>query len=167
MTDEEFIKLAYATGRVKDVSEAFDEYPPEEEWHKGRIENVFCEENIEYGPYGIGDIVFVKKYKYYNGNPGYDHFFVIISQNNLAVPIESFGLLISSRLEKLQYKSNILLKKDDENGLNKDSIVKTDNIYKIDMNEIVFKIGKVDLDKVEEYKKLYLKFNNKKRKDKI
>ncbi len=26
MTDEEFIKLAYATGRVKDVSEAFDEF---------------------------------------------------------------------------------------------------------------------------------------------
>ena len=35
MTDEEFIKLAYATGRVKDASEAFEEYPPEEEgWHE-------------------------------------------------------------------------------------------------------------------------------------
>ena len=40
MTDEEFIKLAYATGRVKDVSEAFEEYPPEEEWHKGKIKNI-------------------------------------------------------------------------------------------------------------------------------
>ena len=98
MTDEEFIKLAYATGRVKDV---------------------------------------------------------------LAVPIEYFGLLISSKLQKLQYKSNILLKRDDENGLEKDSIVKTDNIYKIDMEQILFKIGKVDLDKVEYCKDMYLKNMNK------
>ena len=161
MTDEEFIKLAYESGIVKDVSAAFEEYPPEKEWHKGQIENILLEENIEYGPYEVGDIVFVKRYNCSDGKIGYDHLFVIISQNNLAVPIESFGLIISSRLEKLQYKSNILLKKDDKNGLNKNSIVKTDNIYKIDMNQILFKIGKVDLDKVEEYKNMC--FSNLKR----
>lgn len=156
MNDQEFIKIAYEKGKVQDVSQAFIDYPPEEEWHKGKIENVFYEEKIEYGPYVVGDIVFVKKYNYSNGKTGFDHFFVIISQNNFAVPIESFGMLISSKLEKLKYKSNILLKKDEQNGLDKDSIVKTDVIYKIDNEQILFKIGKVDLDKIEEYKKLYL-----------
>lgn len=36
----EFIELAYKTGRVRDVNEAFEEFPVEEEWHKGKIENV-------------------------------------------------------------------------------------------------------------------------------
>ncbi len=157
MTDEEFIKLAYKMCRVQDVSQAFIDYPPEDEWHKGKIENVFYEENIEYGPYGIGDIVFVKKYKYSSGKEGFDHFFVIISQDNMAVPIESFGFLISSKLEKLKYKSNILLKKDEQNGLDKDSIVKIDVIYKIANDQILFKIGKMDLEKIEDYKNEYLK----------
>lgn len=157
MEDNEFIKLAYAKGKVQDASQAFEDYPPEEEWHGGKIENVFNQERIEYGPYVVGDIVFVKKYNYSNGAIGFDHFFVIISQNNMAVPIESFGMLLSSRLEKLKYQTNILLKKDDQNGLNKDSIVKADVIYKIDNEQILFKIGKVDLGKIEEYKKIYLK----------
>lgn len=118
MRDEEFIKLAYEKGRVQDVSQAFIDFPPEGEWHEGKIENVFYEEKIEYGPYSIGDIVFVKKYKYSNGKIGFDHFFVIIDQNNLAVPIESFGMLISSKLEKLKYKPNILLEKDEKKRIN-------------------------------------------------
>lgn len=43
-----------------------------------------------------------------------------------------------------------------KNGLIKNSIVKTDIIYKIVNEQILFKIGKVDLDKVEEYKKRYI-----------
>ena len=34
----EFIKFAYKHNGVKDVKEAFREFPPEEEWHKGRVE---------------------------------------------------------------------------------------------------------------------------------
>lgn len=33
----EFIKFAYKNGDVKDVKEAFIEYPVEE-WHKGKVE---------------------------------------------------------------------------------------------------------------------------------
>ena len=31
----EFWKWAEKSGRIKDVSEAFEKYPVEEEWHKG------------------------------------------------------------------------------------------------------------------------------------
>ena len=86
-------------------------------------------------------------------------FFVIVEQNNIAVPIENFGMLISSRLTKLKYPANKLLEKDDKNNLNMDSIVKTDVIYKILNNQILFKIGKVDTTKIEEYKNSFIENN--------
>ena len=43
-----------------------------------------------------------------------------------------------------------------------DSIVKADLLYKIESKEIVMKIGKVDDDKIEEYKEAYLKIIRKK-----
>lgn len=33
----EFMKTAYANGDVKDLNEAFEKYPPENEWHKGKL----------------------------------------------------------------------------------------------------------------------------------
>lgn len=36
----DFLKMAYKHNRVKDLKEAFEEFPVEEEWHKGNIENV-------------------------------------------------------------------------------------------------------------------------------
>lgn len=151
----EFLKIAYKYGRVKDLEEAFEEFPVEEEWHKGKVENVLNEDSEIYSVYEIGDIVFVKEYTYSDGKIGNNHFFVIIDQNNTAVPIENFGMLISSNLEKLKFKANILLKKDNANNLHKDSIVKTDVIYKILNEQILFKIGKVDSEKIEEYKQSF------------
>ena len=152
----EFIKQAYKLGRVKNAEEVFKEYLVEEEWHKGRVENILAEESEEYNQYSVGDIVFVSKYYYENGKEGKNHLFVIIEQNNLAVPIENFRMLISSNLEKLKYNTNKLLEKNDCNGLNKDSIVKTDIIYKIKNSQILFKIGNVDIEKVNEYKRSFL-----------
>lgn len=151
----DFLKIAYKYGKVKDLEEAFEEFPVEEEWHKGKVENVLNEDSEVYSIYEIGDIVFVKEYIYTNGEVGNNHFFVIIDKNNTAVPIENFGMLISSNLEKLKFKTNILLKKDSENNLRKDSIVKTDVIYKILNEQILFKIGKVDKEKIEEYKQSF------------
>ena len=34
----DFLKIAYENNRVKELKEAFEEYPVEEEWHKGKIE---------------------------------------------------------------------------------------------------------------------------------
>lgn len=153
----EFIKNAYKYNKVKELKDAFDEYPVEEEWHEGKIENVLMESNEKYNYYNIGDIVFVNEYKYSDGTKGNNHLFVIIDQNNIAVPIENFGMLISSNIEKARFKGNILLEKDNENRLHKDSIMKTDVIYKILNEQILFKIGKVDASKIEEYKN---SFNN-------
>ena len=146
---KDFLKFAYNKGKVKDVEEAFKDYPVEEEWHKGKIENILYvkEENEEYNLYNVGDIVFVNNYKYDDG------------QNNIAVPIENFGMLISSKIDKIKYKTNRLLKKDNNNNLKVDSIVKTDVIYKILDKQILFKIGQVDLDKVEEYKNTFYEIN--------
>ena len=152
----DFLKFAINTGRIKDDEEAFKEFPPEEEWHKGKIENVLREDNEEYSLYRIGDIVFVKKFKYIDGTDGENHFFIIVEQNNIAVPIENFGMLISSKIEKLKYKSNVELKKDNRNNLDRDSIVKTDILYKIHNDQILFKIGEVSSDKIEEYKRYYI-----------
>ncbi len=160
----DFLKTAYKYGKVKNVKEAFDEYPVEEEWHKGKIENILKEEEESYKiNYEIGDIVFVKEYTYSDGKIGKNHLFVIIDQDNTAVPIENFGMLISSNIEKLKFNSNKLLEKDNINNLHKDSIVKTDVIYKILNEQILFRIGKVDNEKIEEYKKSFynnLKTNN-------
>lgn len=151
----EFMKYAYKTNKVRDIKEAFEEFDPKNEWHKGKIENVLKEDMQEYSEYSVGDIVFVKLYNYENGSEGRNHLFVIIDQNNMAVPIENFGMLISSQLQKVKYNSNKLIKKDNKNGLNKDSIVKTDVIYKIDNNQILFKIGCVDIERIEEYKQSF------------
>lgn len=153
----DFLKFAKEKGKIKDVKEAFEEYPVEEEFHKGKIESFLYvnEEEEEYSLYSIGDIVFVNNYRYENGTNGKNHLFVIIEQNNIAVPIENFGMLISSKIDKIKYKTNKILEKDRKNNLKMDSIVKTDVIYKILNNQILFKIGKVDIDKIEEYKKSF------------
>lgn len=154
----DFMKFAYSKGRVKNVDEAFKEYPVEDEWHEGKIENLLKERNENYNSYQIGDIVFVKNYTYNNGKEGKNHLFVIVDQNNIAVPIENFGMLISSQLDKLKYKTNKFIEKNKDNGLDKDSIVKTDVIYIIRTDQILFKIGTVDKNKIEEYKDSF--YNN-------
>ena len=153
----DFIKKAYQKGKIKNLDEAFIDYPVNEEWHKGKIENLLKEDDNEYNDkYNVGDIVFVNRYCYSNGAKGENHLFVIIDRNNMAVPIENFGMLISSNLEKLKYKSNIFIQKNNKNGLKRDSIVKTDVVYKILDSQIVFKIGNVDEERISEYKEAYL-----------
>ena len=41
----DFLKLAYQHNKVRDLEEAFEEFPVEEEWHKGKIENVLEEDS--------------------------------------------------------------------------------------------------------------------------
>ena len=33
--EKELLKKLQKAGKIKDISEAFKEFPPEEEWHKG------------------------------------------------------------------------------------------------------------------------------------
>lgn len=151
----EFIKKVKKDGNVRNIDEAFKEYPVEEEVHQGNFEYYVAEKIIKYGKYNIGDIVFVSKYKYESGLPGKEHLFVIIDKDNRSVPLEYFGLLISSNLKKLKYKSNKLLEKNNKNNLIKNSLVKCDAIYVVKEDSIVGKIGKVDIELIEKYKQIY------------
>ena len=84
-----------------------------------------------------GDIVSVKKFIYANGEIGQNHLFVILD-NNRYMSIEYFGMIISSNAKKEKY--NIKVNKDKENNLYKNSIVKTDHIYKLNKNDILKKV---------------------------
>lgn len=64
-------------------------------------------------------------------------------------------MILSSNLDKLKFNANKLLEKNDVNNLRKDSIVKTDVVYKILNEQIIFKIGIVNYEKIEEYKKSF------------
>lgn len=152
---DEIIKKAQEEGRVKDIKAAFKKYPVSEEIHQGNWEYYFAEKILKYESYEIGDIVFVKEYEYQDGRKGKEHLFVMIDVNNKCVPLEYFGLLLSSNLKKLRYKENLLLKKDNKNNLVKDSIVKCDVIYIIKQDSIVGKIGTVDFELIEKYKQIY------------
>ena len=63
----DFLKIAYEHRKVKDLKDAFKEYPTDEEWHKGKVENVLNENSKSYSLYEIGDIVFVREYNYPDG----------------------------------------------------------------------------------------------------
>lgn len=92
--------------------------------------------------YDIGDIVFVRNYIYKSGEKGINHFFVIIDEEQ-AIDFNYFGFLISSNLNKTSFPYNVLLKRNNINGLSKDSIVKCDDFIQLDNKEILFKIGNV------------------------
>ena len=105
--------------------------------------------------YEIGDIVFVSKYNYDGGAEGQNHLFVIISDDDQLVPIEYFGMIVSSHLEKEKYSTNVRINKNSTNGLHKDSIVKCDYIYNIPSKNIQMKIGRVDIDDYLKFMEIY------------
>lgn len=106
--------------------------------------------------YEIGDIVFVSKYTYENGEKGNNHLFVVIDAERM-VEMEYFVMIVSSHREKGNDVSSFLynepLDKNSKNGLKDDSIVKCDQVYSIPHANVQFKIGQVDIDD-------YLRFMN-------
>ncbi len=112
--------------------------------------------------YNVGDIVFASEYDYADGSKGNNHLFVIIDYektgNNLAISIDYFGMLISSQIQKQKYKYNILIPKNKKNGLNKDSIVKTDVLYQLPNSHIMMKVGTVDPEEIETYIESFKKY---------
>lgn len=48
---DEFIRRQWLEGKTKNVNDAFKEYPVEEEWHKGKIENILKNAEVVHGPY--------------------------------------------------------------------------------------------------------------------
>ena len=114
------------------------------------------EQSIYNFKYNVGDIVFVKKYNYKNGSTGSNHLFLII-EDNYIVSMDYFCFLISSQLNKLKYDTNLFLAKDNQNKLKKDSILKLDNIYRIENEDILFKVGEVTQEKLNIYRDTFIK----------
>ena len=100
--------------------------------------------------YDIGDIVFVNEYSYESSITGSNHLFVVVNNDNEVIPLDYFGLIVSSHIEKSkevsQFKYNEPLKADTTNGLKTDSIVKCDQLYNFPKANIQFRIGHVDVD---------------------
>lgn len=110
--------------------------------------------------YNIGDIVFVLNYEYKSGAKGSNHFFVIIDEEQQAVDFNYFGFLLSSNISKATYPYNELIKKDNNNGLAKDSIVKCDDFIELDSKEISFKIGSVTEEELMKFLDTYERYLN-------
>ena len=122
--------------------------------------NYYISENFEkFEDIKRGDIVFVKKFIYGNGEIGQNHLFVILD-NNRYMPIEYFGMIISSNIKKEKYKYNIKINKSKENKLYKNSIVKTDHIYKLNENDILKKVGRINNDMIKLFESKYEEYSN-------
>lgn len=153
MNNEDFIKKIYEVGKVIKLEDAdIAEYALSDK----EMIYYISEPVVKYPIYKIGDIVYVKKYTYKNGDEGTKHMFVIIGNDNRAVPISYFCMIISSNLKKLKHKNNILLEPDEKNNLEKKSLVKADYIYDINSDEISCYIGSVSKELVDKYIKIYL-----------
>ena len=37
----DFLKIAYKYNKIRDLEEAFKEYPTKEEWHQGKIKKIY------------------------------------------------------------------------------------------------------------------------------
>ena len=96
-------------------------------------------------------------YKYKSGEAGQKHIFVIIDDGQ-AVDINYFGFLLSSNLEKESFPYNERLNKDDINRLERDSIVKCDDLIEISEDNIRFKIGEVAQSDLERFLETFNKY---------
>lgn len=112
--------------------------------------------------YDIGDIVFVNEYNYEKNATGSNHLFVVINDDNEVIPLEYFGLIVSSHIEKSkevsQFKYNEPLKANSINGLKTNSIVKCDQLYSFPKVNIQFRIGHVDVDDFLRFANTYNEF---------
>ena len=118
-----FLYNANINNKIKDLSE-IKEYDNIVDY----INLFVYEENTKYNYYKIGDLVFVHHYKYNNGNKGINHIFLIVDIYQNKKFTCYFGMLISSKIEKLKYKFNKYIKKDN-NEYEVKQEEETDNYY--------------------------------------
>ena len=108
--------------------------------------------------FNIGDIVFVAKYQYKSGEPGENHFLVIIDDGQ-AIDIDSyFGFLLTSNQQQMKYRYNKPLNKNEKNHLKKDSVVKCDDFIEISEREIKFKVGEVEQHDLDRFLNTYMEY---------
>ena len=112
--------------------------------------------------YEIGDIIWVAKFEDNEQNLVDHHFFVVVTDDEELIPAEYFGFVISSNLSKSKensrYKYNEPIKKNKNNKLLVDSIVKCDKLYKIPKETINYKLGSVDVEDMLRFLEAYNDF---------
>lgn len=100
--------------------------------------------------YQMGDIVWASEGKNKENNKNVkNHFFVIIDDDGNVVPIEYFGLVISSRTDKSKENSPFKYNEPlyaNECGLKNDGIVKCDQLMDIPADNISRKVGAMDIE---------------------
>lgn len=99
--------------------------------------------------YKMGDIIFASEAIKRNENDSVkSHLFVLIDDDGNVVPADYFGFVVSSNLDKSNknspYKYNEEIKRNNNNNLMVDSIVKCDQLMQIPRGNINKKIGEVD-----------------------
>lgn len=116
--------------------------------------------------YNMGDIVFVSETAKKDEDSVRNHLFVIIDNDGNVVPMDYYGFVISSRLDKSKenskFKYNERINKDSTNNLKTDSIVKCDQLMRFPSENIFMKVGTVieeDLERFLEAFQNYLKEN--------
>lgn len=111
--------------------------------------------------YEIGDIVWVETSTEGAINK---HMYVIIGSDNEAVPVEYFGFVVSSNIKKSKfnspYKFNEPIYPTILNNLDFDSIVKCDQLFTINEDEILYKLGQVDLEDLMRFYSAYNEYNS-------
>ena len=112
--------------------------------------------------YEIGDIVWVAEFADKNNKMVDHHYFVVVNDDGELVPAEYFGFLISSNINKSKENSNFKynepIKKNSNNKLDVDSIVKCDQLFKIPKKTISYKLGSVDVEDMLRFLEAYNTF---------
>lgn len=100
--------------------------------------------------YEIGDIVWVAEFEDSNKKMVDHHYFVVIDDDGQLIPADYFGFVVSSNTKKSKenskFKFNEPIKKNKNNKLDTDSIVKCDQLFQIPKKTISFKLGSVDVE---------------------
>ena len=98
--------------------------------------------------YEIGDIVWVREFDIKEQEKVNYHSFVIIDDDEKVVPVDYFGFVVSSNIQKSKehskFKYNEPIQKNSNNRLRTDSIVKCDQIFELPKKCIEYRIGHVD-----------------------
>lgn len=102
--------------------------------------------------YEKGDIIWASEAKNLTeeNNDVKNHYYVLINDDGTVVPLDYYGFVLSSRVEKSKenspYKYNEPISKDNENNLTTNSIVKCDKLFKIPVDNIGGKLGVINED---------------------
>lgn len=112
--------------------------------------------------YEIGDIIWAAEFEDINNKMVNHHFFVVIDDDGNLIPADYFGFVVSSNVKKSKenskYKYNEPIKKDNNNKLDVDSIVKCDQLYTIPKKTINYKLGSVTVEDMIRFLNAYRDF---------